>query len=276
MEITTETPTTETPTNGPTPTQRRDAALAAWNELAATTTCDDPALVAAAKAAFAAAPSGRALLDNAYNATVAATTARYIADPALVADLAPRMAALTTAREAVAPPMRATTTTAPAADPAAIRAAALDRLGTARAILELLRGAVAWADAVATEAAAPFADDAATSAEEDATLAAATAPDAVTTALARIGKALDGSKSSGARGTRATTTGDWSGAYHHGPHALDVTTAPDGTLVFTVTAGDGTVRTSRSASGAALLVNGGTAVSGRAYWHPGPVAPAAE
>lgn len=257
-----------TPT--PTPAQRRDAALAAWNALAAAP--GDPALLATAREAFATAPSGRALLDGAYNATVAHTSATMAADPAQLVNLPTRLAELTTAREAVAPPTRAAATPAPA-DPAAARAAAVTTLATARAIHAALVGAAEWAAAVVATAETPFATET-TTAEEDAILAAATAPETVTTALGRVARALDGRGPRGTSGPRATTTGDWAGAYHHGPHALDVTTAPDGSAVFTVTAGDGTVTVARSASGAALLVNGGTAVSGRAYWHPGPVAPA--
>ena len=262
-----------------TPSQRRDAALAAW----ATYTSTAPQPLPDVAAAFQNAVKGRELLDNAYNASVAAIMSApdALADPAA---LAIALGALATARDAVAGEFPTSapraTSTAPA-DPAAIRAAAIERLGLVQSVRAELVGAVTWLDAILETALAPFAGDSAMSAEEDAAAEAITCPENVAKWLANIGTALNraprAAGSPRAAGTPRPTSERYvvGAVFQHGDYRLTIGPAAEenGKLAYVVTGADGTaIGTATSASGAALLVNGGTSVSGNAYWHDTPAA----
>lgn len=263
-----------------TPSARRDAALASWAAFTATPATSDAATTGAA---FQNAVKGRELLDNAYNASVAAIMSApdALADPAA---LAIALGALATARDAIAATFPTTapraTSTAPA-DPAAIRAAAIERLGLVRSVRAELVAALEWTDALVAAAEQPFDGDAATSAEEDATMAATTCPEKISGWLAHVGTALNraprAAGSPRAAGTPRPTSERYvvGAVFAHGDYRLTIGPAAEenGKLAYVVTGADGTaIGTATSASGAALLVNGGTSVSGNAYWHDIPAA----
>lgn len=273
----------------PSAAQRKLHAIEAWTQATANPTGAD---VAAIAAVFAVAPNPRTLLDTCYGATMRTMTS----DPTAIDAAA--LGAVATLQGAIRDALPAPTTAAPKAaaviDPAQVRIQHLDRMAELRATWYAVQSVaigIEYLFDVERGVVGELTDD--ELAHVDGT---GSVSERVTKALTALGDRITGSTRA-----RSTTSGDgtprpavdtaardawWLVPGAIGTHGTSSVRVIDGaqgergiTGHFEVTR-DGTVLgVAESPTAAALMVNGGGSVNGRAYWkHQAPAAdvPAAD